>query len=99
MPSRSRHVENAGFPHEEAGRGNEGVFHLIGRHTQRNGVCGTADGRPVPGTQGYGRMELEDDGGLHRNVQGGDYRLQGDTARPRIHGRAMARYRRAGNRA
>ena len=29
----------------------------------------------------------------------GDYRLQGDTARPRIHGRAMARYRRAGNRA
>lgn len=53
-------------------------------------------GRPVSGAQGDGRMELEDHRGLYRNVQGGDRRLGGDAAGPRLHGRTVARGRRAG---
>ena len=41
-------------------------------------------------------MELEDHRGLYRNVQGGDRRLGGDAAGPRLHGRTVARGRRAG---
>ena len=36
--------------------------------------------------------------GLYRDVQDGDYRFRGNAARPCVYGRAVAGYRRAGNR-
>ena len=44
-------------------------------------------------------MELQDGGGLYRDVQGTDSRLGGDTARPRLYSGAMARCRGRGSRA
>lgn len=53
---------------------------------------------PLSSTQGHRRMELQNNRGLYRDVQDGDYRFRGNAARPCVYGRAVAGYRRAGNR-
>ena len=54
----------------------------LGGYSQYDGIFGTTNERPLSSTQGHRRMELQNNRGLYRDVQDGDYRFRGNAARP-----------------